>query len=204
VMVMRCRGARRKILAALDGELSTAEGEALNAHLSGCEPCRTAADEIARLHRALTAMPQATDLPAGLEAATLRRVRGVLATEGPARARFEAGRWWWVAAPLAATLAGVLVWRSVPGGPPTESHLGAAKPSPAPISPPAGEQIASRPATAAGRDSSPDAAAPPPQVAETLDLFLEMPILENMEKLQNFDAIRTVDLGEDGSEGRRG
>jgi len=192
------------MLAALDGELGTAEHQALNAHLNGCEPCRTAADEIARLHRALTAMPRAADLPAGLKVATLRRVQGVLATEGRARARFEAGRWWWVAAPLAATLAGVLLWRSLPGGPPSGSHLVAAKHSSAPVSPPAAEQIASRAATAPGRDSSPDAPSPPPQVAEALDLFLEMPILENMEKLQNFDAIRTVDLGEDVSEGRRG
>jgi hypothetical protein len=35
---------------------------------------------------------------------------------------------------------------------------------------------------------------PPPELAATLDLFLEMPILEHMEKLQNFERIRTVDL----------
>jgi anti-sigma factor RsiW len=202
VMVMGCRGARRKVLAALDEELSTGEREALNAHLRGCESCRTAADEIARLHRALAAIPQAGDLPPGLEAATLRRVRGVLAPEGRGRAGFEAGLWWWVTAPLAATLAGVFVWRSLPGGPPSGSHP--VPEQPASVVRPAAEPSAPRTVAAGGRDSSPDTAAPPPQVADALDLFLEMPILENMEKLQNFDAIRTVDLGEDASEGRRG
>ena len=208
MMSMRCRKARRNILAALDGELGTAERESLNAHLSDCEACRAAADETTRLHRALAGMPQATDLPVGLETATLRRVRGVLAMEGSGRAGFETGLWWWLAAPLAATLAGVLVWRSLPGdGPPASEFVTAEQASRERLATGgapdrAAEQVASR--AAEGGHAS-EAAAPPPRVAETLDLFLEMPILENMEKLQNFDAIRTVDLGEGaGTEGGRG
>jgi anti-sigma factor RsiW len=204
-MIMRCRGARRSLLAALDGELGTAEREALNTHLSGCEACRTAADETARLHRALAGMAQVADPPVSLESATLRRVRGVLGEEAHARAGFGGGGlWWWVAAPLAATLAGVLVWRSHPGGAPSGPALVEVPPMIAAEQRLAAgeapnrrtEQAGSRPVGGTVRDESPEAPVPPPRVAEALDLFLEMPILENMEKLENFDAIRTVDVGE--------
>lgn len=202
--IMRCRGARRKLLAALDGELDTAEREALEAHLSRCEPCRGVAGETTRLHRALAGMPQAADLPVDMEQATLRRVRGVLAEEAQARFGGGGGRWWWVAAPLAATLAGVVVWRSLPGGPPSSREVVVAEPPPPSVGRLAAREVPDRrtdpirahPGAGADRDEPLDAPAPPPQVAEAIDLFLEMPLLENMEKLQNFDAIRTVELGE--------
>ncbi|HWP65168.1 MAG TPA: hypothetical protein VNO26_04545, partial [Candidatus Limnocylindria bacterium] len=59
-------------------------------------------------------------------------------------------------------------------------------------------------APAASQQAAATPPSPPPQVAEALELFLDMPILENMEKLQNFDAIRTVDLGDERQEERRG
>lgn len=211
---MRCRGTRRMLLAALDGEITVAEREALDAHLSGCETCRAAAGETARLHHALRALPGAVAVPAGLEQATLRRVRAVLVDEDAAPGVGFGTRWsgWWMATPLAAALAGVIIWRVLPGGDapgpsevaalrpvPTSERVAAALPPAEPVAP------AARVAAPAAPSAQGDVAAPPPQVAEALDLFLEMPILENMEKLQNFDSIRTVDGGEDGpAKGGRG
>jgi anti-sigma factor RsiW len=189
----------------MDGEITAAERQALDAHMSGCETCRAEGGETARLHRALGALREAPAVPAGLEQATLRRVRAVLAAEtedagtGPRRSG------WWMATPLAAALAGIVVWQALPIGGAPPPHEGAAvQPAPVPgrvaaagararTAPPAPRTPA---AAAAGVQD--DDAPPPPQVAVALDHFLEMPILENMEKLQNFDSIRTVDVGEGG------
>jgi hypothetical protein len=189
-------------LAALDGEVATAEREALQAHLSGCQDCRAAAGETTRLHHALDALPRTAAVPAGLEQATLRRVRAVLAEEADAGARFGARwSWWWMATPMAATLVALVVWRSLPDGNTLRpDEVATLQPEPA-------AQRVAKAAAPAIRSTEPPAgaAAPPPQVAKALDLYLDMPILENMEKLQNFDAIRTVDVGEDGRvEGGRG
>jgi hypothetical protein len=42
----------------------------------------------------------------------------------------------------------------------------------------------------------------PALVAAEPDLFLELPILENLEKLQHFEDIRTVDMDGNGQGGR--
>ena len=195
---MRCRTARRSLLAARDGELAAAEREALDAHLSACETCRALAEETVRLHRALAAMPQTAAVPPGLAEATLRRVRAEMADDAPAR-----GAWWWAAAPLAAGLAGIVVWHQWPAtvvAPPPAAPVG----RPAELAARAPERMASKPAPTPAPSAAAEQPAPPPQVAEALDLFLDMPILENMEKLQNYDAIRTVDVGdgEHGGDGR--
>ena len=194
---MRCRTARRSLLAARDGELAPAEREALGAHLSGCEGCRALAGETARLHRALAAMQQRAEVPPGLAEATLRRVRAEVVDE-----RAPRGAWWWMAAPLAAGLAGVVMWHAWPAAvvPPQQQAAMSPK-EPAATAP---KQVASKAAPAATAGEAADAAEPPPQIAQSLDLYLDMPILENMEKLQNYDAIRTVDVtdGENGGDGR--
>jgi putative zinc finger protein len=194
---MRCRTARRSLLAARDGELAPVEREALDAHVGACETCRALAGETARLHRALAAMPQRADVPSGLAEATLRRVRAEVADADAPR-----GAWWWMAAPLAAGLAGVVIWHTWPAAviPPQRPATASRKTEPAPAAP---NQVASKAAPAPAA-SGPAEAEPPPQVAQSLDLYLDMPILENMEKLQNYDAIRTVDVGEgeNGGDGR--
>ena len=195
---MRCRTVRRSLLAARDGELAPVEREALDAHLGACEACRALAGETARLHRALAAMPQRADVAPGLAEATLRRVRAEMPEDAPAR-----GAWWWMAAPLAAGLAGVVMWHTWPTAvaPPQQGATVSRKAEPAATAP---KQVASKAAPAPAARGAVDAPEPPPQIAQSLDLYLDMPILENMEKLQNFDAIRTVDTseGENGGDGR--
>ena len=195
---MRCRTARRSLLAARDGELAPVVREALDAHLSACEACRALAGETARLHRALAAMPQRADVPPGLAEATLRRVHAEMADDAAPR-----GAWWWMAAPLAAGLAGVVMWHTwpTPIAPPQQEPTASQKVEPAVIAP---KQVASKAAAEPAASGATDAAELPPQVAQSLDLYLDMPILENMEKLQNYDAIRTVDVGEgeNGGDGR--
>jgi hypothetical protein len=61
-------------------------------------------------------------------------------------------------------------------------------------------------APAAPRPAETGKATPPADVpalaAAQPDLFLEMPILENLEKLQHFEDIRTVDVDGNGQDGR--
>lgn len=200
---MRCRGARRVLLAALDGEITAAEREALNAHLGACAACRADADETARLHRVLRALPQGTEVPSHLEQAALRRVRGVLVAEAEARDRFRTGRlWWWLGAPVAVTIALVVTWRSLPGGEPSQrTEIVAMQPA-TPMrgrvdepTPARQDQHPSGPAVASDATRHEDGE-PPPQVAKALDLYLDLPLLENLEKLENFDTIRTVDVSD--------
>jgi anti-sigma factor RsiW len=204
---MRCRGARRILLAALDGEIDAGTREVLDRHLAGCAACRVARDETARLHGALGGLPQAAAVPPGLEQAALRRIRAALAEAEADRGWWSLRRAWWLAAPAAAAAVALFVWRQAP---PREARVAA----PAAVSAPAPERAPTprspaaeapvRVAQSKAPASTAGAAAPPPQVAEALDLYLDLPILENLEKLENYESIRTVDVGDERTEGGRG
>lgn len=190
---MRCGKVRRSLMAALDRALDDGEARAVEAHLAGCDACGAEASRWRTLHQALAALPQAAAVPAGLEQATLRRVRAELgAGEGDQPRRGWLGSWWWLPAPALAVVVLVMLWR--PGGipspreqPPASGPRVATAPRPAAVEP--------APVVAATETPPRDAVAPPPEVAEMPDLFLELPILEHLEKLQNFETIRTVELG---------
>jgi anti-sigma factor RsiW len=193
----------------MDGALSGAERAAVEAHLRDCAACRAEAAAMRRMRAALSTAPQTAPVPPGLEQATLRRVRAALVgdEDGMGGRAWMRGVWW-MSAPLAATVVLALVWRFDPGTTPPAEELVHGAPSMHPGTPQAtavarvneargaGEQVASASAERPG--------APPPQLAETLDLYLDLPLLENLEKLQNFEAIRTVDLsgGEDPGDGQ--
>lgn len=59
-----CDRVSRFISRSVDGELTAAEAGELRAHLAGCDACRRAADEQARLRARIAAMPEPA-LPAG-------------------------------------------------------------------------------------------------------------------------------------------
>jgi hypothetical protein len=45
---------------------------------------------------------------------------------------------------------------------------------------------------------------PPPELAAAPDLFMDMPLLKNIEKVEHFESIRTTTLDGDGGEPSNG
>src|SRR5262245_16248809 len=113
---MRCGHAQKLIVAAVDGELTPERRRELDDHVAVCTDCRTELRTTETLFGALGSLPQEAEVPALVEAATLRRMR-ILAAEGRDRG---SRRWSWLPAHvLAATgvavLALVVATRQGPG-----------------------------------------------------------------------------------------
>ena len=195
---MRCTRAQQWMAAVVDGEVSLRRRRALDRHLAACAVCRREQVATERLLAALGALPGEAVVPARLEQDTLRRVR-VAAAEGE---ELAAERGWWGALRLPAfALAGAavlalgvgLLREAGPGrggAPAAEKRVarGAGAEHGAPVAPPARSEVANRPrVTPPPRD-------PPPELAAAPDLFVNLPILRNMEKLDNFEAIRTTTI----------
>lgn len=82
-----------QLLAYLDGELSPAETQSAEAHLSQCAACRTSLDELRALRSGLTAIvPQAYENVA-LSTAATERIRSALAAERARGAQSGQGVW---------------------------------------------------------------------------------------------------------------
>jgi hypothetical protein len=161
------------------------------------------------LYAALASLPQRSEVPVALEQATLRRVRAI-ATEQREAATATKARWvWWLPIPAAAALALLVAVRL--GSPPAadrtaaDERVAAALPrdaaAPTPAAAPAGSTAGAARATSTARRPTTPAEVPALVAAEP-DLFLELPILENLEKLQHFEDIRTVDMDGNGQGGR--
>jgi len=202
---MRCRRAQRWMVAAVDGELAPRRQRAFDAHVAGCSDCR---HEMAGTEAVLTrvaGLATACEPPAHLEQATFRRVRQLAAAE---REGAGARRWWlglrvpalaFVTAAVAIVAFGLLRDAG-------ERQI---------VSPRAGDRSrlathtrspeASRYATRREHSASSRMAAnvppePPPELAAAPELFMELPILRNMEKLEHFEAIRTTTLDDGGDQ----
>jgi anti-sigma factor RsiW len=197
-MTMRCGRAERSLAAAADGELSARQQRALDRHLAGCPTCRGELVTTGAVLRALSALPMEAEVPARLEQATLRRVRLAAAEEterGP-------GGWWsvWRLPAFGAAVVAVVAV--------SVALLPSAEGPSRPASAPGRTQVArsaSQPREAPARqvasDKTPRAPIvrevpkePPPALAEAPDLFIELPILRNLEKLEHFEAIRTTTI----------
>jgi len=191
---MRCRTARRWITSDLAGELSPARAGRLAQHVERCEGCRRERGAYAALDRALAALPPEAELPPRLEQDTLRRVRLAAADEPPA-----AGMWRWrwlrVAAPALAAAAVLLLAVRGTESPVEPSHGQPPTVSGAPHRPAA---IPPAPRTARRRRGAEPVPSiptdPPPELAARPDLFINLPVLRNMEKLQHYEAIETTTL----------
>jgi len=191
--------------ATVDDELSPRHGRALEAHLTGCVPCRDELAATARMLSALEALPMEMEVPVLLEQETLRRVRIAAAEEVE---RIAARRWWMrlrvpaVAVTGLTALVLVIVGHNKVGQDETEMAR-----TSAPATEPAEQRLA-RQRRASPEDRVAEAPAsiavvqapakapegPPPALAARPDLFMELPILRNMEKLEHFEQIETTTL----------
>jgi hypothetical protein len=185
---------------AIDGALTHRRRRTLERHVAGCGSCRAELTTTRGVLAAVTGLPAEGAVPPRLEQATLRAVRLAAAAEEEAR-----GRAWWrtpalaglaVAAALAAVAVGVRRYADGPAGPagaplevarPVEQRPATA-PTPAP-SPPARTVVARRPAPPAEPPKQ-----PPPELAARPELFVELPILRHMEKLDHLEAIQATAL----------
>jgi hypothetical protein len=194
---MRCQRAQKWMAAAVDGELSPRRRRALDDHLAVCAACGCELAVTERMLTALEGLPMEAAVSPSLEQATLRRVRLAAADEAE---RAPARRWTrWLPLPAFAlataavlALAIGIVQRTdrVPSAPAvgpasgTDTKRGASAP-PAPLRPP--RRIA----------MVPPPAEPPAKLAEAPDLFMDMPIIRNLDKLKNFEAIQTTTLDDE-------
>jgi hypothetical protein len=201
-MFMRCRTARRWLTRELAGELPPRRVEQLARHVERCEDCRREQVAYAALDRALGLLPTAAELPPRFEQDTLRRVR-VAADDADPREPGRIGRWVLLGAPaLAATAAlGLALHGGAPpdtGRVPTTAKAGGNTPAkPAAVELAQGE--APTPATpqAGARPRRIVQAVPgdpPPELAARADLFVDLPMLRNLDKLQHYEAIQTTTL----------
>lgn len=211
---MRCAQAQELMTAALDGELSPRQERAFEAHRADCVDCR---DELALTERMLSALetlPMETEVPVLLEQETLRRVR-IEAAEEVERA--EASRWWTrlrvpaVALTALAALLFVVVSHEGNDERKTEvarAPVAAVKPAQERVARAAEDRVPAAPAPAAKTEAAPQVPmGPPPELAARPDLFMELPILRNMEKLEHFEQIETTTVEgqprSDAAEGRQ-
>ena len=178
---MWCRTARRWGVAAADAQLSPRRQQALDRHLEGCEACRQEQVEIERVLRAVDHFAQATPtaVPPRLERAVLSQVRA-RAQEATAADRRAA----WPRRMVPAVASGVVgvaaLWL-------VGSDAGRSGTEPPNAQPPA-----RRPdRVARSKPSVPPT--PPPALLSDPELFVDLTLLRNLDKLQHFDAIATVD-----------
>jgi anti-sigma factor RsiW len=197
---------------AVDAELSPWRRRGLERHLAGCTGCAAEMTATQRLLQAVTGLVGGAEVPSALEQATLRRVRQLAAEEAePA----SSPPWWRLPVPAVAAVAGAAVlalavglWRSAPVPTNTTPERLASREDAA--AEPRG--IAASPAVRApvpaaergARPRSEPPPEPPPELAAAPDLFMDMPLLKNLEKVEHFESIHTTTLDSDGGEPSNG
>ena len=191
---MRCQRAQKWMAAAVDGELSPRRRRALDDHLAVCAACRRELAVTERMLTALEGLPMEATVSPSLEQATLRRVRLAAADEAE---RAPARRWrLWLPLPAFALATAAVLVVAIGIVERTGRISGAPAVRPAPATEAQG--VASAPA-APRRFAKvvPPPAEPPSKLAEAPDLFVDMPMLRNLDKLKNFEAIQTTTLDDE-------
>jgi len=192
---MRCRTAQTWIVAARDGELGERQRRTLDRHLAECGACRAEQVSLEGVLTALDALEPAREVPARLEADVLRQVRG-LAADGAAptwtlpqwvRRGFPA-----IAATAVVALAVVGVRSSEVATPDARTKMVAAeRPR---VTAPAAPVIAKAAAPVVARRAKERAPVDPPaELASRPELFIDLPMIRELEKMQHFDAIAAED-----------
>jgi hypothetical protein len=186
------------MMMALAGELSGRRSQRLTKHVDGCAGCRREWEAYTALDRVLGSLPLEAALPPRLEEVTLRNAR--LAEDEATKSR---SRWLGVAIPALAATAVVVVAARL--------SLQDTEPAPAPAAP--ARAVTAPPARVPARVAerapapapSPAPASPqhrrvarsvpsepPPELAARPDLFINLPLLRNLDKVQHYEAIQTI------------
>ena len=189
---MRCGRAQKSLIAALDGELTPRRRQALDRHLAGCAACRGELATTERVLAVLDARPAEAPVSVALEQATLRRIRLAADTDTDIP--------WWRRLPLPALVVATAVLVLAVG---IVRRTGPVAPPPAPTA----DRVAraSVPKPTARREPHavprrlPPPSEPPAELAAAPDMFMNLPILRNLEKLEHFEAIQTTTVDDDPS-----
>jgi len=205
--MMRCRRATRWMVTALDGELPARRRRVLDDHLARCPVCRGEMASTAAVLEGLGGLATSSEVPARLEQATFRRVRLLAAAEAERAA--ERGWWMRLRLPALGLATAVVAFVAVGLMRGTSDHPVASRPGGGGRRVVAQAPAKDRPPLVASRDGrGPKATAilpaePPPELAAAPELFMDLPLLRNMEKLEHFEAIRmtTLDDGDEQSNG---
>lgn len=180
---MRCARAQGWMTAAIDGVLSPRQRRAFDRHVAACPGCQAERDRTARLLAAVAALPAEADVPARVEQATLRAVRLMVDDAVPAGWWESWGRLGFSLPVVAVAAAAAVVALRVVQQPPVvyETRL------------PVATKVARVPRGEAPRAVAARRPAKPlPLLEEAPDVFAELGILRNLEKLRHFDQIQTT------------
>jgi anti-sigma factor RsiW len=191
--VSTCEQVTSELVAFLDDELSDADRRPVAAHLSTCLGCRREVERLGSVQRWVSDLPP-IEPSADFATNFWRRMN---AAEAAVSTLHPRRRVWQLAVPaLAAAAVLALVARSLVTSPTT-----------APSAPAAAKQVAAAPARKAPAGAANQAAPPaepaqvanadnqlpedlPPELVEHPELFLRLPVVRRLEKLEHFEEVR--------------
>ena len=181
---------------ALADELSDRRSRRLTKHIEGCAGCRREWEAYTALDRVLGNLPLEAALPPRLEQVTLRNAR-----LSEAEATTSRPRWLGVAVPALAATAVLVVAARL--------SFQDTEPLPASVQAAPSRTLTAPPARATKRTPAPAPSAvpaspqdrrvarrvpsePPPELAARPDLFVNLPLLRNLDKVQHYETIQTL------------
>ena len=179
------------MIGATDGRLAERQRHALDRHLARCAPCRAELVSTEGVLAMLGRLPTETDVPARVEQQVLRRVRTLAADEAEGRvARRLLDRLRLTLPAVATGAVAVLAVVAVRGAISTPTAPPATAPSATASAP---TRVAAAPRVAAVQHVKTHAPADPPaELAAHPELFIDLPLLRNFDKLQHFETIATM------------
>lgn len=203
-MTSECESMAAELVAYLDGEQPETDRARIDAHVATCLTCRREMDRIGKVNALLRSLPR-IEPSADFDARMWQRLEAETASRSTRRG-FRPAMW---GIPLAAAAALALVWYSslspLSSGPPTApGHVGTVANAPK-----TGTRSAHDVAVAQAKPEEPAAAAPieqanadlapedlPPELIEHPELFLRLPVVRRLDKLEHFEEVRTPDADE--------